>query len=137
MCGGAVVRWLVLVAMPVLALAHGFTGAATHLPHHPQEALAAMAHHSGDHSGDHPGTPTAAESSAGARVTGVAPFGDGHADTACPMTSHGGPHLPSPSATDSGTVQSDPHGALLSPCATAPSRSPAKPSLTALSVLRI
>ncbi|WP_415952356.1 DUF6153 family protein [Streptomyces sp. KLOTTS4A1] len=125
MAGRVVTRWRALLAVCAVAavtLGHGFAGAATHLPHHPDHALV-----------------THAVSAAGSapHAGGAEPHHDGHDGTACDILPGGGaPHL---HLVASGLAASwaDERLAALS-CATAvQARAPPKPSLDALSVLRI
>ncbi|UGY94418.1 hypothetical protein [Streptomyces gobiensis] len=121
MRAGPVMRWLALVAIPVLAVGHGFAGPATHLPGHPDDALAVVA-----------------ASFSTPQACGVESHDDsGHDETACEIVTSGGPHPWILAAGRSTTLLDDLHPALLWRGATVPSRSPPKPSLAALSVLRI
>ncbi|WP_101258755.1 hypothetical protein [Streptomyces barkulensis] len=111
-----VVRWLVMAAVPVFALAHGFAGAATHLPDHPDHALAAVA---GSFSG-----------------SGTDEHG-GHDGASCEVVTGGGSHQP-PLIAGGRVVAQAPPGDGTGPCGGAvSSRSPPGPSPVALSVLRI
>lgn len=128
MRGGAM-RWLLLVALPILFLAHGFAGAATHLPDHSDHALATVA--------ESFSTPAVAEPCSLSRDAGD-PHDESHGNTACDIVTGGGSHLPgSPASDASATPLSDTHTAPLWHGAPVPARPPAKPSLAALSVLRI
>lgn len=114
-----VMRWLVLVVIPVLALEHGVAGAATHLRHHPDHALVTVA--------DCP-VPQA---------DGTGPRHDVHDGTSCDIVISG-EFQPLTTAVDgSASLPGDLRPALLLREAAASSRSPPKPSLAALSVLRI
>lgn len=110
-------RWLVPLAALAFALAHGFAGAATHLPHHPDHALTG-------------------EAAPAPQADGTQPHQDGHGGTACEMLTGSGPPPLHPAAESPATSTEDAPVALS--CGTATqARSPPKPSLAVLSVLRV
>lgn len=112
------VRSVVLLAVFALALSHGFAGAATHLPHHPGSALMA-------------GTGSTPQ------ADGTEEHHDGHGGSGCEMvTGSGGPQL-HPGADGPATSCTTTLRAVLSSGAALRARAPPKPSLAALSVLRI
>ncbi|MFH0243932.1 hypothetical protein ACGRHY_16235 [Streptomyces sp. HK10] len=116
MRAGTVVRWLVLTAVPVFALAHGFAGAATHLPHHPDRALAAVAGPLSDSGPDEHG---------------------GHGGASCDVVAGGGSHQQPPAVGGCVVAPASPRGGTAPHGGAASSRSPPGPSPVALSVLRI
>ncbi|WP_207957705.1 DUF6153 family protein [Streptomyces sp. YIM 98790] len=130
MCGRTVTRWLVLLAGAVLALGHGFAGAATHLPGHPGHTLwdvpmprSAPAHHDD-------GTPPGRHGTAGGHGS--------HDEDSCEVLGNGGtgPHPPSATAGPSAPGLAV-RASAAPPAGGAPCRSPPRSRLAVLSVLRI
>ncbi|MBO8186483.1 DUF6153 family protein [Streptomyces spirodelae] len=120
MPGRVRLHWLVLFATCVLAVGHGFAGAATHLPYYPDHALV---------------THAASEPQA---VGTEPPKGhDGHGDTSCEIITGGFPHLQPDAEGSPAVAPGEVPLAVLPRGVAAASRAPPKPSLTALSVLRI
>ncbi|MEU4686423.1 DUF6153 family protein [Streptomyces xinghaiensis] len=118
MSGRVVTRRLILLAVLALAVGHGFAGAATHLPHHPDHALVTHAV-SAPQAGD------------------TDPHHGGHDGTSCEIVSGSGAPQPHPAAPASAAW---PHARPLTAltCSVAvQARAPPPPSPAALSVLRI
>lgn len=114
-------HWLLLlVVLPALAVGHGFAGAATHLPHHPDAALLTVA-------GSFEPPP----------AFGAGHQDDGHGGASCEIVTVHRKPLPAP--VECGFGRSDPARDAVRPPVGhgTPARPPPRPCLSMLSVLRI
>ncbi|MCF6522842.1 hypothetical protein [Streptomyces sp. JJ36] len=124
-------RLLTFLVVALFGLGHGFAGAATHLPHHPDHGLLTVAAHETHEA--HPGHGTPRQP----RASRPAPApGDQHDDTSCETITGEGPAHALPVLTEvPGTMLPPRHAEHRTSGAQA--RSPPGPRLSVLSVLRL